>query len=113
MASCRQLLLAALLTFTLNQRNIMPATPNQIASFVSRARAASRLLVSAKDELTSLADVFTAMGLSTAITAEHLVGEHEGLDLAEFNAAVLALGAINANIKAGSPSNMVKIIKIT
>lgn len=91
----------------------MPATPNQIATFISRSRAASRLTVDLKDELTSLADVYVSLSLSTGILPEHMTGEHAGLDLAEFNAAVLALGAINANIKAGSPSNMTKIIKIT
>lgn len=91
----------------------MPATPLQIAAFISRARAVARLTINLKDELTSLADVFSSLGLSTAITPDDLVAEHANLDLAEFNAAVLALGAINANIKAGSPSNMTKIIKIT
>lgn len=69
-----------------------------------------------KDEITSLTDVYVEQKIPTDLTANHLSGDHEGLDLAEFQAAILGLGAIRANIildPAGADTSILsKLLKI-
>lgn len=94
----------------------MPLQNAQAANFVSRIRAAARLAKTLRDELSSLADVYSAQQIATLLTVDHLTGDNAGLDLAEIQAAILALGAINANLVLDPPgaeaSILTKILKI-
>lgn len=91
-------------------------TPKQASDFVSRSREAARMAKKLKDEITSLTDVYVEQKILTDLNTGHLSGDHEGLDLAEFQAAVLGLGAIKANIildpTGADTSILSKILKI-
>lgn len=88
-------------------------TPKQASDFISRSRAAARLAKALKDEITSLTDIYTDQKIVTDLTIDHFTGDNVGLDMAEFQAAVLALGAITTNLKAGgAPTILTKLLKI-
>lgn len=89
-------------------------TTAQGLDFVSGVRDVARQMNAVKDKITSLKDVYTAHGLATNLSADHLAGENAGLDLQEVKDAVGVLGDINTAYKAaGAASQMNKLLKIS
>lgn len=88
-------------------------TPSQASDFVSEVRDTARKMLAVKDKATSLTDKYASLNVSTDLNQDHFAGENDGILLADFNAAVAVLGTINTQLKAGTPSNMTKLIKIS
>lgn len=90
------------------------ATPNQRADFLTRLRAATRLLLQARETIDALTEFNAQTGIAASLSdADFLVGEHAGLTKAEIVAAAQTLVAFDASLKAGSPSNLSKLMAIS
>lgn len=92
----------------------MPATPAQLSDFITEVREAARKLLAFKDDATRLGDDYASLNVQAELTQAHFVGENDGISVADFNAAVVMLGQVNADLKAGAPpTKMTKAIKIS
>lgn len=91
----------------------MALASSQAANFISRTRECARDLIKLKDELTSLTDAYNSLAMSTDLNQTHFNGDNLEIVIADFNAAIAVLGSTNTTLKAGNPSNMTKLIKIT
>lgn len=92
----------------------MALTIAQASDTISRVRGAARKLIEVKDEIVSLTDLYASLNVLVDLNQTHFVGENEGINLADFNAAVTVLAVTITTLKAGPlPSGMTKIIRIT
>lgn len=90
------------------------ATPNQRADFLTRLRAATNQLLSARETIDALSEFNAQTGIAASLSdADFEVGEHAGLTKAEIVAAAQTLVAFDTNLKLGTPSNLSKLMAIS
>lgn len=89
-------------------------TPSQRSDFITRLRAATRLLLAARETIDALTEFNTQTGIAASLSdADFLTGEHAGLTKSEIIAAAQTLVAFEANLKLGTPSNLSKLMAIS
>lgn len=90
-------------------------TTAQKSDFVSRARAAVRDLLKAREQVAALIEVNTQTGMAAALTDGDFIGDNAGILAAEFSAAAGILATINTGLLAGgaASSQLSKLLKIS